>query len=377
MKKEVYIFGAGRNGRELLRHIGGAIAFIDNDPAKQSSVIDGLECISMETAVYRGAENGTILVSIRKDKKIEEQLEQYHFRKVCWCAEWLRKHRYYKPIVLEETDFRNAFPFNHYESPYPDIVEVHNKEKEIFDRNKKVLDIDFNVDRQLELIKEMENISLLEWSDGKTEGMQTRYSYRNGWFDKGSADALYYMMRIIKPRNIIEVGSGYSTAVMLDTNEFCFNNEIRIISIEPNADRLKSLLKSSDNLQIYEQKLQEIPYVLFDSLEENDILFIDSSHVSRIGSDVNYIFFEILPRLKKGVYIHFHDMFYPFIYPEEWVYSGRAYSEMYILRAFLMNNKEYSMQLFGDMLSRKYSEKIPEKLRGCGEASLWIRKEQM
>lgn len=107
-------------------------------------------------------------------------------------------------------------------------------------------------------------------------------------------------------------------------------------------------------------------------LEENDILFIDSSHVSKIGSDVNHIFFEILPRLKRGVYIHFHDIFYPFIYPKEWVYTGILFSEMYILRAFLMNNKEYSIQLFGDMLSQKHSE----KLRGCGEGSLWIRKEQ-
>lgn len=85
-------------------------------------------------------------------------------------------------------------------------------------------------------------------------------------FCKGSADALYYMMRLIKHRTTIEVRAGYSTAVMLDTNEFCFNNKIKIILIEPNADRLKSLLKSSDNLQIYEQKLQDIPYALFDSV---------------------------------------------------------------------------------------------------------------
>lgn len=135
----------------------------------------------METAVYRGAENGTVLVSVRKDRKIEKQIEQYHFKQICLCAEWLWKQKYFKPTVLEETDFCGARPFNYYESPYPDIVEVHIKEKELFDRNKKVLDIDFNVDRQLELIKAMEDISLLEWSDGKTEGMQTRYSYINGF----------------------------------------------------------------------------------------------------------------------------------------------------------------------------------------------------
>lgn len=375
MKKDIYIFGAGQRGRVLLKHLGGATAFIDNDSTKQNTTIDGLICLSVEAAIGRGAQNGIILVSCSKDKEIEEQLDKYNFEQIYWCAKWISRLRFYKPIIVEETDFEGAMPFNHYDSPYPDIATIHQKEKEIFDRNKVVLDIDFNVDRQLELIKAMEDIELLTWPSEKSGDRQTRYYYENSWFGKGSAEALYYMIRLVKPQNIIEVGSGYSTAVMLDTNEHCFNNKIRITSIEPNADRLKSLIKQTDNLRIYEQKIQEIPCTFFESLEENDILFIDSSHVSRIDSDVNYIFFELLPRLKKGVYIHFHDMFYPFIYPKEWVYSGMAYSEMYILRAFLMNNKEYSVQLFGDMLSQKYSELIPERLQGCGEGSLWIRKE--
>lgn len=376
MNKKVFIFGAGMNGKELLHYVEGVVAFIDNDELKQKTYICGLECISVSEAANRGAnENGIILVSVCRSDEVEKQLKEYNFKHVHWCLDWLRERMYFKPVIMNETDYSSVVPFNSYESPYPDIVEIHNNEKELFDRNKEVLDVDFNLDRQLALLEEMERIELPGWPSEKDISIQTRYHYNNGWFEKGGADALYYMIRIIKPKTIIEVGSGYSTAVMLDVNELFMDNMIKIISVEPNADRLKSLLKPTDNIEIYENKVQEIPMGLIENLKENDILFIDSSHVSRMGSDVNYLLFEVLPRLKKGVYIHFHDIMYPFIYPKEWIYEGRAYNEMYILRAFLMNNKEYSIQLFGDMLCQKYSEKISVRLKECGMGSLWIKKD--
>lgn len=375
MEKEVYIFGAGENGKELSHYFGGVFAFIDNDILKQNTYICGLECISVCEAVNRGIhEKGMILVSIRRTEEIENQLRKYHFKHVFWCSDWLRRREYFAPIVLNRTDYNAVMPFNHYESPYPDIVEIHKNEIQLFDRHREVLDVDFNVEEQLNLIKEMESYELPEWPNEKGMRNKTRYYYNNGMFDKGSADALYYMIRMVQPETIIEVGSGFSTAVMLDTNELFMDNKIKIVSIEPNTKRLKSLIKTDDNIQIHERAVQEIPVELFEDLRENDILFIDSSHVSRMGSDVNFLIFEVLPRLKKGVYIHFHDMMYPFIYPKEWIYEGRAYNEMYILRAFLMNNKEYSIQLFGDMICQKYGDKIPEKLKGCGDGSLWIKK---
>ena len=201
-----------------------------------------------------------------------------------------------------------------------------------------------------------------------------RYNYDNGWFGKSCADALGYIMQIIKPKNIIEIGSGYSTAAMLDISENYFNSNINISAIEPRSDRLKSLLRSTDKLEVLEADLQNIPVCFFEKLQENDILFVDSSHVSKMNSDVNYIFFEILPRLKEGVYIHFHDVFYPFEYPKSLIYGGTVYTEMYLLRAFLMNNKNYSIQLFGELLREKYSERIIDKLENIGICSLWIKK---
>lgn len=376
---KVFIFGAGKRGKDLLAllnqlEVVDVVAFIDNDFEKQKSGVNGKKCLSIKEAILAGGQSEMVIVSSVNYEEIEQQLEKFNFKNVfCWSKKFPNP-LYCIPVVSELSDYKKVSPFNHYESPYPNIVEIHKKQKELFDKNKEVLDIDFNVAGQLELLKGMEKLEVPQWPMERME--KYRYYYENSWFRKGSADALCYMIQFLKPENIIEVGSGYSTAVMLDTNENYFGNKIKIISIEPHAERLRALLKSTDNLDIMETKLQEISFKVFDRLKKNDILFIDSSHVSRIGSDVNYIFFEILPRLKKGVYIHFHDMRYPFVYPPEWVYEGRAYNEMYLMRAFLMNNKEYSVQLFGSLLEEKYHKVISDKLRGIGSNSLWIKKEK-
>jgi hypothetical protein len=130
------------------------------------------------------------------------------------------------------------------------------------------------------------------------------------------------MMRTFKPKEIIEIGSGHSSAIMLDTNEICFDNKINLTFIEPYPEeRLMKILKDSDKIShtIINKKVQSIDLDTFLSLSENDILFVDSTHVSKVGSDVNFILFEVLPALKPGVLIHFHDIFYPFEMPKHWV----------------------------------------------------------
>ena len=140
---------------------------------------------------------------------------------------------------------------------------------------------------------------------------------------------------------------------------------------------LKSLLKPTDNIKILDRGLQDIELSYFDILNEGDILFIDSTHVSKVNSDVNYLFFEILPRLKKGVYIHLHDIFYPFEYPKEWIYKGMIWNELYLLRAFLQNNNDYEIIFFQNMMMKTheklYREEWPfnHSLHG---GSFWMRK---
>jgi hypothetical protein len=185
-------------------------------------------------------------------------------------------------------------------------------------------------------------------------------------------------MRHFKPKRIIEIGSGHSSAVMLDTNELFFNNQIDLTFIDPYAERLYGLMTKIDKKEttIIESDVQKVSINVFKKLQAGDILFIDSTHVSKTGSDVNYILFEILPILKSGVLIHFHDVFYPFEYPKEWVFQGINWNEDYILRAFLMYNNNFEIILFSEYLYRYHKNFFKEMPlcydnRGC---NLWIEK---
>jgi len=124
-------------------------------------------------------------------------------------------------------------------------------------------------------------------------------------------------------------------------------------------------------------RLQDVDASEFEALRANDILFIDSTHVSKINSDVNRIFFEILPRLSPGVHIHFHDISYPFEYPKEWVYEGRAWNEAYMLRTFLQYNTAFRIVLMNTFMERYhesfFQERMPLCLKNIG-GSIWIRK---
>lgn len=124
--------------------------------------------------------------------------------------------------------------------------------------------------------------------------------------------------------------------------------------------------------------MEHLPLDFFSNLAANDILFIDSSHVGKIGSDVLYELFEILPRLQEGVIIHFHDVFYPFEYPREWVESFHwAWNETYFLHAFLQYNQTFKILFFNDYLAKLFPNLLekatPLALKNTG-GSLWMRK---
>jgi hypothetical protein len=128
---------------------------------------------------------------------------------------------------------------------------------------------------------------------------------------------------------------------------------------------------------VLRKNLQEVDSAVFDELEANDILFVDSTHVSRVDSDVNHIFFRILPALQSGVRIHFHDIFYPFEYPLDWVYEGRAWNEAYLLRAFLQYNERFQVELFNTFIDcfhkEEYFREMPLVQKNTG-GSIWLRK---
>ena len=269
-------------------------------------------------------------------------------------------------------------PPGHFYSPVVSVHEIEQRESEIFKTAPRELPgINLNVKFQLSLIKKfLAYYDELPFSEKKSN--QNKYYYENTYYSYSDAIFLYSIIRNYNPNKIIEVGSGFSSALMIDTNRMFFNNNIELTFIEPYPDRLKSLTSSTDKYRLLEQPLQNININLFSSLQANDILFIDSTHVVKTGSDVNYLLFEILPILKSGVKIHFHDIFYPFEYPKKWVIKDkRSWNEDYFMRAFLMYNNEFEIIVFNSFLQKLYKEwfekNMPLCLKNVG-GSIWLSK---
>jgi methyltransferase family protein len=206
-----------------------------------------------------------------------------------------------------------------------------------------------------------------------------RYYYDNGGYPLGDALTLRAMINFLRPRGIVEIGSGFSTACMLDTlDEIAL--PARITCIEPYPERLRGLLRGHDQVEILECPVQDVPVARFSELDAGDILFIDSTHVLKSGSDVHYELFEIIPTLKRGVMIHFHDLMYPFEYPLGWIFdTNYSWNEAYAVRAFLMYNEcfvpFYSSSLVLQLERPLVARLFPAFPENPG-TNLWIRREK-
>jgi predicted O-methyltransferase YrrM len=269
-------------------------------------------------------------------------------------------------------------PPGHFYSPIPDIAELKSNYYQVFTFPESIPDVDLNVARQFELLDQFRDwYSEQPFSRTKIPGR--RYYFDNVNFSYTDAIVLYCMMRYLKPKKIVEVGSGFSSAAMLDVNDVLFDGQIDLTFIDPYPGLLLDLLKETDtsSTRVLGERVQDVDLDVFRRLEANDILFIDSSHVSKTGSDLNHLVFRVLPVLQDGVYVHFHDIFYPFEYPPEWALEGRAWNEVYLLHAFLAHNPAYHIEFFNTFLIHNYRDRIaaefPLFLKSVG-GSLWVRK---
>lgn len=283
-----------------------------------------------------------------------------------------------KRLEEELAKYKTYHPPGHFYSPVPDKEYVRKNADRIFNRTvKNIPGIDLRENEQRALLHNFVGFySDISFPENKQAGY--RYWLKNGLFSYSDSIFLNCMIRNFRPRKIIEAGSGFSSAAMLDTNEKYFNNAIEFTFIEPYPVTLKNLTEGFDqNFKMIPSFVQDVSLETFRSLNENDILFVDSTHVAKAGSDVNYILFEILPALKPGVIIHFHDVFYPFEYPQAWIEKGFAWNEDYMLRAFLMYNTSFEIVFFNSFIEQFekqwLSEHMPDVLKNPG-GGLWLRK---
>ncbi len=282
-----------------------------------------------------------------------------------------------KDILKELKKYKTWTPPGHFYSPIPDVEEIRERRSSIFNFKKNCAGINMNIEAQLDFLRSCEHYyDTIPFSSQKTS--EFRYYFENDMFGYADGISLYLILNTFKPSKIIEIGSGFSSALMLDSCDRINSlKNTKLTFVEPYPERLNSLLTTKDQINLHECIVQDTPKVIYEELEANDILFIDSSHVSKAGSDVNFLFFEILPFLKPGVVIHVHDIGINFQYPFNWIEKGRAWNESYLLRAFLMNNKSYEIilhnaQVFYNNVAY-FKENMPLYLKAPG-GSFWMKK---
>jgi predicted O-methyltransferase YrrM len=235
-------------------------------------------------------------------------------------------------LVQEQPELSDRWGYHirpiHYYEPLPDFRAI---TPEQIQRRREFPAIDFRWNEQLQLLRELE-----------TYASELRHSdVQNDYFSGFDAVVYYSVIRHLKPRRVIEIGGGYSTRIA--GKALAANQSGRLTCIEPFPERLNG---ASLGVELITKRVEEIDLSFFSSLKENDVLFIDSSHTVKFGSDVCYELLEILPSLKRGVWVHVHDIFFPHDYPAEWLLKRRlALNEQYLLEGFLAFNREFEVAL--------------------------------
>lgn len=242
--------------------------------------------------------------------------------------------------------------------------------------------IRWDLDAQLDEVRQISPyLSELEDVPQDAPPGPPRYHWNNDFWRGADALVHYGLLRRDKPRRVVEIGCGWSSLLMADAlerNREEGSEPTVVDQIEPfPREELLSALPS--HWTLHEAILQRADLELFDSLEAGDVCFYDGSHVARAGSDVVWFFFEVLPRLKPGVLIHVHDIFWPADYPDDWIFNrGQTWNEQYVLQAFLMYNGSFEPLICNALLYQRRKEALEALFRGTDSqhsgVSVWLKK---
>jgi len=266
------------------------------------------------------------------------------------------------------------FPIStHYYDP------LFNHSETNFNNERNLAWIDFSIKWQLELLNSFnyqEELKLFPLE--KTNKLE--FFYNNWSYPPGDSEFLYSIIRNKKPNKIIEIGSWNSTLMAINAiNKNKEENKTyncKHICVEPYE---MSWLEKTW-VQVIRKKLEYLDRNIFKELKENDILFIDSSHIIRPGWDVLTEYLEILPILNKWVIVHIHDIFTPYEYPKQWLKEWVSFwNEQYLLEAFLTNNSSFKIIWMMNYLNRIEKDLLESKfpiLKSKPQSpwSLWLEK---
>ena len=269
---------------------------------------------------------------------------------------------------------------NHFYSPIPDTRELAPAVHGTTD----LPGIDMRDEAQQLLLKELAAEVGEEWAAlPRTAVDDSTFFIDNQAFESVDAEMLYGLIRHFKPKRYCEIGSGWSTICALTAarRNVDEGHPCELEAIEPYPYEFLQRLAAADPLlHLSATKVQDVPMERFTSLASGDVLFIDSSHVLRAGSDVQREYLEILPRLPPGVLVHVHDIFLPADYPEPWFFEEhRFWNEQYLLQAFLIGNGMFEVLWAGNYMHQRHPETLEQNIPSYDRAtrqpgSFWMRR---
>jgi hypothetical protein len=236
--------------------------------------------------------------------------------------------------------------------------------------------IDWRDDAQVALLKDHLGLqSEFAFPQGPT-GDPRDYHVANDFFSQLDAWVLQATLRHFRPKRMVEVGCGWSSLVTARVNREYLGGHLHFTCIEPYPPEF--LVDGIDGIsQLIVSRVEEVPLDVFLSLGAGDVLFIDTSHVVKTGGDVVHLYHHVLPRLAPGVVVHIHDIFLPADYPQDWVMTGRAWNEQYLVQSFLAFNSAFEV-LFGvQWMTHHHSDLLAATVPGYpagGGGSLWLRR---
>ncbi|MCK5084569.1 MAG: class I SAM-dependent methyltransferase [Candidatus Pacebacteria bacterium] len=233
--------------------------------------------------------------------------------------------------------------------------------KKPLDEKRDLPGIDWNIEEQINLLyrfqfnDELRDIALSHVDD-------LTFNFNNNAFESGDAEYWYNIIRLKKPKTIIEIGSGNSTLMAIKAIKKNKEEDPAYLCKHICVEPYEMAWLERSGVSVMRKKVENIDKKLFEQLEKNDILFIDSSHIIRPQGDVLFEYLELLPILKSGVIVHIHDIFSPRDYPKEWITNEiKFWNEQYLLEAFLTSNRDWKIIGALNYLKNDYYEKIKEK----------------